>query len=76
MAELLVDGQRAVPRRLLAAGFRFRHEEPDGALRDLLAGKPLRDAGALVHELLRVPARALVNRLPGRDRRHETPAAH
>lgn len=34
--ELLLSGQRAVPARLLAAGFRFRHPELEEALRSLL----------------------------------------
>lgn len=33
---LLLSGQRAVPERALAAGFRFRHPELEAALRDLL----------------------------------------
>jgi NAD dependent epimerase/dehydratase family enzyme len=36
MAELLVQGQRVAPRRLLDAAFEFRHPELEGALRDLL----------------------------------------
>jgi len=36
MATIVLDGQRAVPRRLLAAGFGFRFPELEGALRDLL----------------------------------------
>lgn len=39
MAEVLLGGQRAVPERLLAAGFRFRHPRLDGALAALL-GRP------------------------------------
>ena len=38
LAELLLDGQRAVPRRLLQAGFRFRFTTLEEALADLLAG--------------------------------------
>jgi hypothetical protein len=34
--ELLLSGQRAVPGRLLAAGFRFRHPELEAALRSIL----------------------------------------
>jgi hypothetical protein len=34
--ELLLSGQRAVPARLLAAGFRFRHPELEEALRSIL----------------------------------------
>jgi uncharacterized protein (TIGR01777 family) len=37
MAQLLVDGQRVAPRRLLNAGFDFRHFTLDSALRDLFA---------------------------------------
>ena len=43
MAQLLVDGQRVAPRRLLQAGFEFRHFTLDSALRDLIpdrAGAP------------------------------------
>ncbi len=35
-AALVLEGQRAVPRRLLDAGFRFRYENLEAALRDLL----------------------------------------
>jgi uncharacterized protein (TIGR01777 family) len=38
MAELLVKGQRVAPRRLLDAGFEFRHFTLASALRDLGAG--------------------------------------
>ena len=38
MAEIVVHGQRAVPERPLALGYRFRHPELDAALRDALAG--------------------------------------
>ncbi len=38
MAEILLGSQRAVPRRLLEAGFRFRFEHLEPALRDLLHG--------------------------------------
>ena len=34
-ADLLVEGQRVVPRRLLANGFVFRHPDVEGALRSL-----------------------------------------
>ena len=37
---LLLSGQRAVPRRALEAGFRFRFPELEPALRDLLARAP------------------------------------
>jgi len=43
MAELLVQGQRVAPRRLLNDGFEFRHFTLDSALRDLVperAGAP------------------------------------
>lgn len=36
MATVLLDGQRAVPRRLLEAGYRFRFTDIEDALRDLL----------------------------------------
>lgn len=36
MSSMLLSSQRAVPRRLLEMGFRFRFPEPGAALRDLL----------------------------------------
>ena len=39
MADVLLTGQRAVPQRLLEAGFTFRFPELDAALTDLLRGK-------------------------------------
>jgi uncharacterized protein (TIGR01777 family) len=36
MAEIVLEGQRAVPERLLELGYRFQHPELDGALRDAL----------------------------------------
>ncbi|MEE8279047.1 MAG: TIGR01777 family oxidoreductase [Thermoanaerobaculia bacterium] len=36
MAEILLEGQRALPSRLLEEGYRFRFAEAEGALRDLL----------------------------------------
>lgn len=36
MADVLLTGQRAVPRRLLAAGFRFRFPEAEAALTNLI----------------------------------------
>jgi uncharacterized protein (TIGR01777 family) len=36
MAQLLVDGQRVLPARVLAAGFEFRHPELGAALNDLV----------------------------------------
>lgn len=36
MAEIVAEGQRAVPERPLALGFRFRHAELEPALRDAL----------------------------------------
>ncbi len=38
MATVLLDGQRAVPRRLIEAGFTFEFAEVEAALRDLLKG--------------------------------------
>jgi uncharacterized protein (TIGR01777 family) len=37
MAEIVTEGQRAVPERALAGGFSFRHTDLDEALRDALA---------------------------------------
>jgi len=37
MATVVVTGQRAVPKRLLALGYEFRHPELGEALRDVLA---------------------------------------
>jgi uncharacterized protein (TIGR01777 family) len=37
VAEVLVTGQRVLPRRAEEAGFRFAHPEIEGALRDLLS---------------------------------------
>lgn len=39
MSQLLVDGQRVVPRRALASGFTFRHPDLREALTNLLAAK-------------------------------------
>lgn len=36
MADALLQGQRAMPRRLLAAGYAFQHPDLDESLRDLL----------------------------------------
>lgn len=36
MAQLFVDGQRVIPKRLLSSGFQFRHATISGALRDLV----------------------------------------
>jgi len=38
MADIVVNGQRAVPKRTQALGFSFRHPQLDEALRDALAG--------------------------------------
>jgi uncharacterized protein (TIGR01777 family) len=40
MATLVLRGQRVVPRRLLAAGFRFRFANLDAALADLIGRRP------------------------------------
>lgn len=37
LATVLLDGQRAVPSRLVENGFTFRFSELEGALRDLLS---------------------------------------
>ncbi|MBI5244901.1 MAG: TIGR01777 family protein [Elusimicrobia bacterium] len=37
MAEILLTGQRAVPKKLVGAGFKFRYPELDAALADILA---------------------------------------
>lgn len=36
LATLLVDGQRQIPRRLQQTGFRFKYDDADSALKDLL----------------------------------------
>jgi NAD dependent epimerase/dehydratase family enzyme len=36
MAEIVTEGQRAVPRRALELGYRFAHPDLDEALRDAL----------------------------------------
>ncbi len=38
MATLALDGQRAVPRAALAAGFPFAHADVEAAMRDVLSG--------------------------------------
>jgi uncharacterized protein (TIGR01777 family) len=40
MADMVLHGQRAVPRRLLAAGYRFRFPDLPGALADLVGQRP------------------------------------
>ena len=37
MAEIVTEGQRAVPRRTRELGYEFRHPELDEALRDAVA---------------------------------------
>jgi NAD dependent epimerase/dehydratase family enzyme len=37
VSNVVLEGQRAVPRRLLELGFTFRFPELEAALRDLLA---------------------------------------
>ena len=37
MSTVLLDGQRAIPRRLLDLGFTFRFPKAEAALRDLLS---------------------------------------
>jgi NAD dependent epimerase/dehydratase family enzyme len=36
IAEVLLDGQRAVPQKLFDAGFRFRYTDVNAALNDLV----------------------------------------
>jgi len=50
MAQLLVDGQRVVPRRALASGFVFRHPDLRAALADLL-GRRAKTADAELTEM-------------------------
>jgi hypothetical protein len=38
MAEMVTTGQRAIPARLTALGYRFHHPEVEAALRDVLGG--------------------------------------
>jgi len=40
MAEVLLEGQRAVPRKALSGGYRVRYLELDAALRDLVGSHP------------------------------------
>ena len=47
MSELMLAGQRAVPAKALAAGYRFRHPALAGALADLLAPGGQRAIGAV-----------------------------
>ncbi|MFO7569928.1 MAG: DUF1731 domain-containing protein, partial [Smithellaceae bacterium] len=35
--DVLLKGQRVIPRRLIDAGFQFRHPEIEGALQDIIA---------------------------------------
>lgn len=47
MAQLLVDGQRVVPKNALSLGFEFRYPEADAALKNLLGStQPVIDATA------------------------------
>jgi NAD dependent epimerase/dehydratase family enzyme len=39
MAEVLLGGQRALPRKALEGGFRFRFGEVDAALQDVLGSR-------------------------------------
>ncbi len=39
VASMVLDGQRALPQRLLDLGFRFRFPDAESALRDLLGKK-------------------------------------
>ncbi|HUN21739.1 MAG TPA: TIGR01777 family oxidoreductase [Anaerolineales bacterium] len=41
MSTILLDGQRAVPRRLLDEGFQFKFNTAEQALRDLFSEKPI-----------------------------------
>ena len=47
MAQLLVDGQRVVPQRAVAAGFVFQYPESGAALRQLLGRSPLKSVCAV-----------------------------
>jgi len=47
MAQLLVDGQRVLPARATAAGFRFRFPDLPAALRDLVGGERIRNWGPI-----------------------------
>lgn len=50
MAQLLVDGQRVLPRRALASGFNFRHPDLRAALEKLVA-RPSSDVRAELTEM-------------------------
>ena len=58
MAELLVQGQRVAPRRLLNEGYEFRHFTLDSALRELIPDR----AGAPASACARPRLRGLVQR--------------
>lgn len=50
--ELLLGGQRVVPAKAMATGFRFRHPEIDGALRAIVGARPRGATGAKGRERL------------------------
>ena len=45
--ELLLGGQRMVPTKALATGFRFRHPDLDAALHDIVGARPVRATGEM-----------------------------
>jgi uncharacterized protein (TIGR01777 family) len=62
--ELLLGGQRILPAKALATGFRFRHPDLEGALHEIVGARPRRTTGARRRERLSCstagPAAALV----------------
>lgn len=47
--ELLLGGQRILPAKALATGFRYRHPSLDGALRAIVGARPVVASGRLQH---------------------------